>query len=252
MKKLIYFLLFLLLPWGAAAQDTLRLMTYNVKNCVGMDGRRSYWRVAGAIARVVPDVVAVQELDSVTQRSKGDFVLGELADITKMHATFAPAIDFDGGKYGVGILSREEPRSVQVVPLPGREEERVLLVAEFDRYVFCCTHLSLTAEDRMASLPFIVEAVRGWDKPVFLAGDWNAAPSSPFVEALGHDFVLLSDTAQATYPSPAPVETLDYVAAFRPAKGVRVVAASVPEERAASDHRPVVVSILLDGEEEED
>ncbi len=250
MKKAILFLSFLALPLGAVAQDTLRVMTYNVKNAVGMDGRRNYWRIAGAVARVVPDVVAVQELDSATRRSKGDYVLGELARITKMHATYAPAIDFDGGKYGVGILSREKPLSVRAVPLPGREEARVMLMAEFGSYVFCCVHLSLTDEDRMASLPIILEAVRQWDKPVLLAGDWNASPSSPFVEEVQRDFRLLSDTAQTTFPSPAPSETIDYVAALKPAAGVQVYSSRVPEERVASDHRPVVVSLRLEEAEE--
>lgn len=245
MKKICFYLLLLLLPAGVAAQDTLRIMTYNVKNALGMDGRRNYWRVAGVVARVVPDVVAVQELDSATSRSQGDYVLGELARITKMHATYAPAISFSGGKYGIGILSREAPQRTFSVPLPGREERRTLLVAEFRDYVFCCAHLSLTTEDRMASLPLILDALAGMDKPVFIAGDWNDTPDSPFLQALGRSFRLLSDTAQHTYPSPAPVQTIDYVAALRPADGVKVLSARVPDERVASDHRPVVVEVML-------
>lgn len=248
MKNFYTCLLLLLLPVCAAAQDTLRIKTYNVKNAVGMDGRRNYWRVAGVLARVVPDVVALQELDSATSRSQGDYVLGELARITKLHATYAPAIPYAGGKYGIGILSREEPLRAFSVPLPGREEARVLLVAEFRDYVFCCAHLSLTAEDRMASLPLILDALAGTDKPVFLAGDWNDTPDSPFMQALAERFRLLSDTAQHTFPSPAPVQTIDYVAALRPAGAVRVVSARVPDERVASDHRPVVVEVMLDGE----
>src|SRR5262249_26317630 len=41
----------------------LRLMTYNVHGCSGMDGRVSPRRVARAIAAQQPDLVALQELD---------------------------------------------------------------------------------------------------------------------------------------------------------------------------------------------
>ena len=36
-----------------------------------------------------------------------------------------------------------------------QEEARALIMAEFDNYIYCCTHLSLTEEDRMASLELI-------------------------------------------------------------------------------------------------
>lgn len=72
--------------------------------------------------------------------------------LTGMHPFFAPAIDYDGGKYGIGMLSREKPLDVRVVPLPGREEARTLFVADFPDYTFVGTHLSLTGDDRMASL----------------------------------------------------------------------------------------------------
>ena len=39
--------------------------------------------------------------------------------------------------------------------LPGREEARALIMAEFEDYIYCCTHLSLTEEDRMTSLEMI-------------------------------------------------------------------------------------------------
>lgn len=61
-------------------------MTYNVRNGSGMDGVKDFARTAAVINREKPDVVAIQELDSVTGRSKGAYVLGELAKLTGMHA----------------------------------------------------------------------------------------------------------------------------------------------------------------------
>ena len=47
----------------ATPTDTLRVMTYNVHSCVGMDGKLDAERIARVIARARPDVVALQELD---------------------------------------------------------------------------------------------------------------------------------------------------------------------------------------------
>ena len=110
----------------------LRLMTYNIRNGRGMDDSLSIARTAAVINRVAPEAVAVQELDSMTARSGQTYVLGELAKLTDMQAYFAPAIDFDGGKYGIGMLCRETPVRVKALPLPGREEARALLMVEFN------------------------------------------------------------------------------------------------------------------------
>lgn len=124
--------------------DHLALGSYNIRNARGMDERLDYDRIAQVISRMRIDAIALQELDSATHRSEGLYVLGELAKRTGLRATFAPAIEFDGGKYGIGILSQETPISVQRIPLPGEEEKRVLLVTEFERYVLACVHFSLT------------------------------------------------------------------------------------------------------------
>ena len=152
MKRLSLILALIVAATAAFAQDYLKIMTYNVRNSKGMDNVMDCRRAAAVIRAQSPDVVAVQELDSMTRRSGGKYVLGEIADYAGMHAAYFPAIEFDCGKYGIGILSKERPLAVKGYPLPGREEERALLVAEFEDYIFACTHLSLTESDRLASL----------------------------------------------------------------------------------------------------
>lgn len=87
----------------------MRLMTYNIKNANGMDDICSFQRVANVINNASPDVVAIQEVDSMTRRSGQKYVLGEIAERTQMHACFAPAIEFEGGKYGIGLLTKQVP-----------------------------------------------------------------------------------------------------------------------------------------------
>lgn len=221
-------------------RNKLRIMTYNVHNGVGTDGKTDYRRLANVIARDGADVVAVQEVDSATRRSGGRYVLGEIAREALMHDTFGAAIDYDGGRYGIGLLSRERPLSVHRVALPGREESRTLLVAEFDRYVVGCLHLSLTAQDRMASLPLLRKEAGRHTKPFILTGDWNDTIGSAFMKELQKDFRLMNNGKNATFPAGKPKECLDFIALYKPT-GSEVVGRSslVVSEKTASDHRPV-------------
>lgn len=226
------------------AQHTLRLMTYNIKNANGMDDICSFQRVANVINNASPDVVAIQEVDSMTRRSGQKYVLGEIAECTQMHACFAPAIEFEGGKYGIGLLTKQVPLRLQTIPLPGREEARTLILAEFEDYIYCCTHLSLTEEDRMKSLEIVKSLIASYKKPLFLAGDMNAEPESDFIKELQKDFQILSNPEKHTYPAPDPKETIDYIAASKQnATGFAIISARVVNEPMASDHRPILVEL---------
>ena len=132
--------------------DVTRLMSYNVRKGKGLDDVTNYERIAQVIIDNQADLVALQELDSVTNRSGKKDVLQEVASRDGMSGVYAPAIDYDGGKYGIGLMSKQQPLSVSRYALPGREEARALLLVEFDDYIVGCTHLSLTEEDRMLSL----------------------------------------------------------------------------------------------------
>ena len=236
----------LAMAFSAFSQDYLKLMSYNVRNTKGMDGIRDLQRVANVIINEAPDVIAVQELDSMTTRSNQQYVLGELAERTQMHATYAPAISFQGGKYGIGILSQEKPLNIRTYPLPGREEARMLLVAEFENYFFACTHLSLTEEDRLASLEIIKNSVGKSHKPYFLAGDLNDQPDSKFIQALQQDFQMLTNIKKPTFPAPEPTETIDYIAAWKHGSNdFANLSAQVLEEPVASDHRPLSVQLRI-------
>lgn len=244
MKKNLLLIIATLFIFPLQAQNTLKLMTYNIKNANGMDDVCDFQRVANVINNASPDVVAIQEVDSMTNRSGQKYVLGEIAERTQMHAYFAPAIDYDGGKYGIGLLTRQVPVRLQTIPLPGREEARALILAEFEDYIYCCTHMSLTEEDRMESLKIVKSFTTPYKKPLFLAGDMNAEPESDFIKELQKDFQILSNPKQHTYPAPEPKETIDYIATLKSnVNGFALISAQVLHEPMASDHRPILVEL---------
>lgn len=222
----------------------LRIMSYNVRNGIGMDNQTDYRRVANVITKQKPDVVALQELDSVTTRSEQTDVLKSIADATRMHPTYAAAIPHQGGKYGIGILSKEKPLAFRIVELPGREEKRTLLIAEFEQYIFCSTHFSLTEEDQLASVKILADELNDIRKPLFLAGDLNTLPDSPVMGSLKEKFTLLSGVDAGTYPADKPEDCIDYILLWNDGRSECVLRRShVVEEPLASDHRPIVADV---------
>lgn len=226
-------------------QEPLRVMSYNVRNCRGLDDYESInvERIARVIRGHSPDVAAIQELDRKTRRSGQRDILEELADATGMIGSYGEAITFQGGAYGVGILSKQRPVRMYHVPLPGKEEARVLLVCEFDTFVFFCTHLSLTAESRQASAEIIGRERAKFAKPVLLAGDFNAQPEAAELRVFEQSWKRASPLLP-TFPADKPDRIIDYIFVSAGTE-FRVADASVVDEPVASDHRPVFANVYL-------
>lgn len=243
---LLIIVLFFSLPIFVYSQQKMNIMTYNIRNGVGMDDVSDYQRTADVIKKYNPDIVAIQEIDSMTNRSSQRFVIKEIADLSNMNYTFAPAIDYDGGKYGIGILSKEKPLKIYQLPLPGREEQRTFLITEFKDYVFICVHLSLTPEDQETSISIIGKELSKIDKPIFIAGDFNAEPDSKAINLLKDKFDILSPLGATTYPANRPIEAIDYIAINKnQSKKFKVDKAFVLDEPVASDHRPILVELSI-------
>ena len=144
MKKIYQFiligvcLLFQLAAWAQPLRlktipgkegNSLRFMTYNIRKGLDINGVTRYKEIVDLILKINPDAIAIQEVDSATQRSNKIDVLKELGEQCMMYRTFVPLFDVEGGKQGLGVLSKERPLSYHSIVLPGREEARgVLLV----------------------------------------------------------------------------------------------------------------------------
>lgn len=219
----------------------LRILSYNIRHGAGMDDVVNLERQAAVINGCEPDIVGLQEVDSIVPRSGNVNEAGRLGTLCGMYATFGPAIPLSNGKYGVAVLSKEKPLSVTNIPLPG-VEKRTLLVCEFEQYVFACTHLDLDASNRLASVPIILEEAKRWTKPFLICGDWNDKPTSEFITQMKKNFTLLCETGSKGYSYPAdnPTACIDYVATL--GRTAMKLNSTVIDEPVASDHRPLLVN----------
>ena len=221
---------------------TMRVMTYNAHNCIGMDGTLSCERIAQVILNENVEAVALQELDSMTMRLPNQDILKNIADLTGMHPTFGASIDFRGGKYGIGVLTREKPISWKRIPLPCRSEPRSLLIVELEDYYFCSTHLSLHAEDRTTSAAIIAEELGKLDKPVIIGGDFNAEPDEEAIQNLLPAIEFMRGAPEKlTYPADTPRIEIDYIGILKAhTKSVSERQSYVVNAPVESDHRPLV------------
>jgi endonuclease/exonuclease/phosphatase family metal-dependent hydrolase len=256
-------LLFLLSLTGCAPlteasrePERLRVLTYNIHHGEGTDRRLDLARVASVIKSAEPDVVALQEVDVKTRRSRGVDQAAELGRLTGMHVRFGKAIDFQGGAYGVAVLSRMPTMHLATEPLPAGpdgEQRCVLILLVRTRghgdVLFANTHLDSSgpSSGRLAQVERLYTVAGSGPGPRILAGDLNAEPGSEPLQQLDEGW---ADTAPAdappTYPSGEPRKRIDYVLRYRLyTDRWRVIETRVIDEKVASDHRPVLVVLEL-------
>lgn len=237
----------------------IRTLVYNIHAGADAAGERNLERVADLIVRSRADVVLLQEVDRNTARSGSVDQLARLADLTKLHSAFGRTLHYQGGEYGIAILSRWPIVRDTLLPLPvqppqeragGSYEPRGLLHATIattgGTLHVLNTHLDASAEDHyrlqeMARVLLVANRLMASDSAVLLGGDFNATPESKVIalvrQSAFRDAWLECGGLRpgSTYPANAPRKRIDYLL-VPPA--VRCDSASVIESL-ASDHRPI-------------
>ncbi|MBV9509091.1 MAG: endonuclease/exonuclease/phosphatase family protein [Caulobacteraceae bacterium] len=240
-----------------------RIVTYNVHNCVGVDRRLDVGRVAGVIAALEPDIVALQEVDVGRARSGGVDQAHEIARRLDMACHFNAALRVEEEQYGDAILTSLPERLVKAGPLPGLrptlglEPRGALWVAvalDGVELQVINTHLGLVAREQQKQAAAL--AGSDWLRhadckgPTVLLGDFNATFASVVYRTLTarlQDARRMDPASRrtATFPSRFPLLRIDHVFV---SGGVHVTAVDAPlnaATRLASDHLPLVMDFTL-------
>ena len=232
--------------------STLHLVSYNIKHGRGMDGEVDLHRVADVLRSMAPDLVALQEIDVDCTRSGNVDIAAELGRLLHMEHRFGKFMEFQGGEYGMAVLSRFPIRESRSHPLPPGAEPRCALEVVVEPFgmgrplSFVSIHHDWTNEAfRVAQVKALIEALDTRRHPVILAGDFNAQRDADSIRLL-HEAGWLIDQKEGamTFPADVPEVEIDFFMA-RGLPGLDCATTSVVDEREASDHRPISTVISL-------
>lgn len=263
MKKIVLLTVILVVSFsltGLAQDKVITVMTYNIYHgeMAYERGKSNLEQVAAVIRKYKPDFVALQEVDSLTGRSAAlnngapQNLAEALAGMTGMHGFFGKAMDYDGGGYGEGVLSRYPATPVtHTLPNPAGGEVRALLtissvVPGAGELVFAGTHLCHQHdENKIAQAKTIVDILENSETPVIMGGDFNFKPDTePYTIIAGSfsDAALVKGDPQFTIPYESPRSRIDYIFFSNKWKvlDVKVI------KTGASDHMPVLVKLKLE------
>ena len=251
-RSLIPFLCAVVFAVPLEAQGTLRVSAYNVKHGQGMDGVVDLKRIADVLRPLDADVITLQEIDSGTERTQGVDQAARLGELLGMQAFFGDFMPYQGGEYGMAVLSRLPVTRVMNHRLPDGDEPRTGLEVEVSvgpegRPVSVVgIHFYRTPEERLAQAETLSALLDGREHPVILAGDFNSRRGDRILRSLQADewFVVDKDGSAETFPSDRPEREIDFVM-LRPAEAFQIAEHRVIEEPLASDHVPLLIVLRI-------
>ncbi|MBA3918761.1 MAG: metallophosphoesterase [Gemmatimonas sp.] len=233
--------------------DSFVVATYNIRHGRGMDGVVDLARTGRAIGALGADVVALQEVDRLVTRSGRVDESAELAAQLGMSHAFGAFMPYQGGEYGLAILSRFPIRRQQALRLPDGNEPRVALLAEVElpsqrRVLVVNVHFDWVANDslryrQVESLATVLDTV---SLPVVLLGDFNDQPGSRTLTRWAGLFLTVPKPAsdRFTFSSTEPTQEIDHIL-LAPRRAWTTDTARVVTDALTSDHRAVVARVRL-------
>jgi endonuclease/exonuclease/phosphatase family metal-dependent hydrolase len=248
----------------SVTQEDIRVLVYNVHAGKDAAGKESVRRIADVVKSVDPDIVLFQEVDKRTKRSGGVDQPAAYAQLTGMNVAFGRSLDYDGGEYGIAVLSRWPIKRDTAIHLPvepaqersgGSHEPRIamslIIDAPFGRLDLFNTHIDASGDERwrlqeIKTIERIVKnAVRG-NPRVLVGGDFNSTPESAVQTELRangfHDAWPTCGVGEGlSYPADVPKKRIDYLFVL---SGFECMSARVVDAD-ASDHRPVIFTLRV-------
>ncbi|HRP07782.1 MAG TPA: endonuclease/exonuclease/phosphatase family protein [Gemmatimonadales bacterium] len=240
----------LLSSLGGTGDAELRVASYNIRHGRGMDQQVALERTAATIRSLDAEIVGLQEVDERVQRSGRADQAALLGGLLGMEHRFGAFFDYQGGRYGMAILSKHPIVGIEEIALPPGEEPRIALAARIalptgDTITVVNVHFDWVSSDRarVAQADQLADRLAGIEGPWLVMGDFNDEPRSRTLRAFRS--VIEQSTKEAgaelTFPSDAPEREIDHIFAARDGL-LRPVESWAVIDSVASDHRPVVAT----------
>lgn len=232
------------------AATELRVLSYNIKHGYGNDGKIDISRAAEVIRRTNADLVVLQEIDNGALRSGSQDQMAMLGELTGLRPRFGAFMAYQGGHYGMGLLSRFPIVESQNHILPEGAEPRSSLDARVqlpngDELILTGVHFYSSAQERLAQATKFVDVYADNDVPMIVGGDFNSKPGSVVMNLMEQHW---SNTDKGedrfTMSATDPRAEIDFIL-YRPESRFEFVSIDVIDEPLVSDHRPVLMVIKL-------
>lgn len=237
-----------------AKSQKLNIMSYNIHHGADKDERNMLDSMGYFIKQQNPDLVGLQEVDSVCERSGKIDQMKRLAEITGMHYAFVRHFPYEGGAYGVGILSKYRLLKVENKTLrllkrgPNGESVAMLFstikLSKKKSILFITAHYSaFDKATRQSQVNETIHYLSANRLPVIFTGDLNATPDAEEIQLLQKHLQTTDKPGVYTFPDDVPVKKIDYILVSKGALK-KVTKVSAPGVH-YSDHLPFVSTIVL-------
>lgn len=238
----------------------IRIATYNIHKCKGLDQRTNPERIAKVIRELNADVVAIQEiLDVRDGRPELDQARRIHAELGIYHKCFGENRKLYGGRYGNLTLSRFPISVCRNYDVTWRHRERrgclrtdLLLPSNTLLHVFN-VHLGTSFVERRHQARMLLSdklLTQQWAAPRIVVGDFNEWTRGLASRLMADAFKAAKPKTLLrhgrTYPGIFPVLHLDH---FYYDKQLALRGFHVHRSRmavAASDHLPLVAELEVD------
>lgn len=222
--------------------STIRIASYNLQKCVGLDLRRRPERSLTVIGQLDAQVVVLQEADRRLAPRRAALP-HEMAEAEGWQVVGFGQPGGSLGWHGNAMLLRggSEVIETQHIELPGLEPRgaiRADLATDIGRLRVVGLHLGLVRRYRLLQVAAIIRALRRLSPcPTVLAGDFNDWGSGAALDATaqGVDFVA----TRPSFPTFRPVARLDRLAISPDLVALDAGVHVKRPARVASDHLPV-------------
>ncbi len=235
-------------------KEKLRFVTYNI-----LAGDRGLKGITETLTAANADVIALQEVDQRTRRSGKVDQPAKLAKALGMNVFYAPHFPYQGGEFGLALLSKHPIVKARRVKVKGSRLsllDAVVRTPEGDVRVIV-VHFTVTFPLRDKKETDACDAARlteakaafalasATDGPVVVMGDMNddsgSAPYEVFAKSLQDSCDVKGGGFAKTWSSAFPITRIDYLWA---SKHFTVVSCGTQASQ-ASDHLPVVAELSL-------
>jgi len=232
----------------------LRIVTYNVHKCRGMDGRTHPERIASVLVRLNPDIVALQEVIGAGPRGLGQEE--KISQRLGMASVLAPARILRGHLYGNALLSRipikhHSSFDLSEDGLEPRLLQRVDLSLQGHRIHLYNVHLGTSQKERGRQARKLIHflsdpSVRG---PKILLGDFNEWRKGPATRLMAETFQSLALLPflkwRRTYPGFLPIFHIDHIYCQGQVEVLKVEVPRTLSALIASDHMPILLELRI-------